>query len=178
MLILPFNGIEPKLGKGVYLAPTASLIGDVTVGDDASIWFGTVVRGDVNHIRIGVRANIQDNCVVHVTNDVWPTIIEDDVTIGHGVIVHGCTVRRGCLLGMGSRLLDGVDVGEESLVGAGALITEGTKIPPRSLVLGFPARVKRELTDAEIDRLRQSSRNYVAYKNQYISEATARRERR
>lgn len=174
MLIMPFGGVTPSLSRGVYVAPTASIIGDVTLGEDASIWFGTVVRGDVNSIRIGARSNVQDNCVVHVTNGVWPTLIEDDVTIGHGVIVHGCTIRRGCLLGMGSRILDGVDVGEESLVGAGALITEGTTIPPRSLVLGFPAKVKRELTDAEIERLRQSATNYVAYKNQYMSEASAR----
>lgn len=176
MLIMPFNGISPKLGRGVYLAPTASVIGDVTIGEDASIWFGTVVRGDVNHIRIGARANIQDNCVVHVTNGVWPTVIEDEVTIGHGVIAHGCVIGRRCLLGMGSRILDGVEVGEESLVGAGALITEGTKIPPRSLVLGFPAKVKRELTGAEVERLRQSAANYVGYKNQYQKEAAERGE--
>jgi carbonic anhydrase/acetyltransferase-like protein (isoleucine patch superfamily) len=114
---------------------------------------------------------------VHVTSGVWPTVIEDDVTIGHGVIAHGCVIRRGCLLGMGSRILDGVEVGEESLVGAGALITEGSKIPPRSLVLGFPAKVKRALTDEEVARLGQSAANYVSYKNQYVSEAAGRGER-
>jgi carbonic anhydrase/acetyltransferase-like protein (isoleucine patch superfamily) len=177
MLIMPFNGIAPALSRGVYVAPTATIIGDVTLGEDSSIWFGTVVRGDVNSIRIGARTNIQDNCVVHVTSGVWPTVIEDDVTIGHGVIAHGCVIRRGCLLGMGSRILDGVEVGEESLVGAGALITEGSKIPPRSLVLGFPAKVKRALTDEEVARLGQSAANYVSYKNQYVSEAAGRGER-
>lgn len=177
MLILPFDGITPTLSEGVYLAPTASIIGDVTLGEDVSIWFGTVVRGDVNSIRIGARTNIQDNCVVHVTSDVWHTVIEDEVTIGHGVIAHGCTIRRGCLLGMGSRILDGVEVGEYSLVGAGALITEGTRIPPRSLVLGFPAKVRRELTGEEVERLRQSAANYVGYKNQYLKEAAERGKR-
>jgi carbonic anhydrase/acetyltransferase-like protein (isoleucine patch superfamily) len=176
MLILPFNGIRPRLGERVFLAQNASVIGDVTLGDDASVWFGTVVRGDVHHIRIGARTNIQDNCVVHVTNDRWPTLIEDDVTIGHGVIAHGCIVRRGCLLGMGSRILDGAEIGEYSLVGAGALVTEGSKFPPRSLVIGFPARVKRELTDEEVERLRQSARSYVEYKEQYMTEAAKRGE--
>jgi len=176
MLILPFNGVMPRLEKGVYVAPTATVIGDVTLGEDASVWFGTVLRGDVHHIRIGARTNIQDNCVVHVTNDSWPTTIEEEVTIGHGVIAHGCVIRRGCLLGMGSRILDGAEVGEYSLVGAGALVTEGSKIPPRSLVLGFPARVKRELTDAEVARLKQAAAGYVGYKNQYIKEAAERGE--
>jgi len=178
MLILPFNGTSPRLGERVFVAQTASVIGDVTLGDDASIWFGTVVRGDVHHIRIGARTNIQDNCVVHVTNDRWPTLIEEDVTIGHGVIAHGCVIRRGCLLGMGSRILDGAEVGEFSLVGAGALVTEGSKFPARSLVIGFPAKVKRELTDEEVERLRQSARSYVGYKDQYMNEAAARGENR
>ncbi|MBI2213726.1 MAG: gamma carbonic anhydrase family protein [Acidobacteria bacterium] len=171
MLILPYKGMNPKIGAGVYIAPNATVVGDVTIGDDSSIWFGTVVRGDVHSIRIGARSNIQDNCVVHVTNGVWPTVIEDDVTIGHGVIAHGCTIGRGCLIGMGARLLDGVVVGEESLVGAGALITEGTQIPPRSLVIGFPARVRRELTADELVNLRKSSSNYVSYKNDYLEQA-------
>ena len=147
------------------------MIGDVTIGDDASIWFGTVVRGDVHRIRIGARTNVQDNCVVHVTTDVWPTVVEEDVTIGNGVIAHGCTIRRGCLIGMGSRILDGAEIGEESLVGAGALVTEGARIPPRSMVLGFPAKVKRELTDSEVERMRQSAPHYVELKNRYLEEA-------
>ena len=159
------------IGEGVYIAPNATIVGDVTIGNDSSIWFGTVVRGDVHYIRIGARSNIQDNCVVHVTNGVWPTVIEDDVTIGHGVIAHGCTIGRGCLIGMGARLLDGSVIGEESLIGAGALVTEGMQIPPRSLVLGFPAKVRRELTADELDKLRQSPQNYVGYKNDYLAQA-------
>jgi carbonic anhydrase/acetyltransferase-like protein (isoleucine patch superfamily) len=171
MLILPYKGINPTIGERVYIAPTATIVGDVTIGDDSSIWFGTVVRGDVHYIRIGARSNIQDNCVVHVTNGLWPTVIEDDVTIGHGVIAHGCTIRRGCLIGMGARLLDGCVIGEESLVGAGALVTEGMEIPPRSLVIGFPARVRRELTSSELEKLRESPSNYVGYKNDYLAQA-------
>lgn len=171
MLILPYKGILPTIGEGVYIAPNATIVGDVTIGDDSSIWFGTVVRGDVHSIRIGARSNIQDNCVVHVTNGTWPTFIEDDVTIGHGVIAHGCTIRRGCLIGMGARLLDGCVIGEESLVGAGALVTEGMQVPPRSLVIGFPARVRRELTSEELERLRHSPSNYVGYKNDYLAQA-------
>ena len=171
MLILPYRGINPTFGERVYIAPNATIVGDVTIGDDSSIWFGTVVRGDVHSIRIGARSNIQDNCVVHVTNGTWPTVIGDDVTIGHGVIAHGCTIRRGCLIGMGARLLDGSVIGEESLVGAGALVTEGTEIPPRSLVIGFPARVRRELTAEELEKLRQSPSNYVDYKNDYLADA-------
>ena len=171
MLILPYKGILPTIGDGVYVAPNATIVGDVTIGDDSSIWFGTVVRGDVHSIRIGARSNIQDNCVVHVTNGTWPTRIEDDVTIGHGVIAHGCTIRSGCLIGMGARLLDGCVIGEESLVGAGALVTEGMQVPPRSLVIGFPARVRRELTPGELEKLRQSPQNYVSYKNDYLAQA-------
>ena len=170
MLILPYKGMNPRIGERVYIAPNATLVGDVTIGDDSSIWFRTVVRGDVHYIRIGARSNIQDNCVVHVTNGVWPTVIEDDVSIGHGVIAHGCTIRSRCLIGMGARLLDGCVIGEDSLVGAGALVTEGMHVPPRSLVLGFPARVRRELTADEIEKLRESPSNYVGYKNDYLAQ--------
>ncbi|MDX1583315.1 MAG: gamma carbonic anhydrase family protein, partial [Thermoanaerobaculia bacterium] len=142
---------------------------------DSSLWYGTVVRGDVHYIRIGERTNIQDNCVVHVTNEVWPTIIGDDVSIGHGVIAHGCTISNGCLIGMGARLLDGVTVGEEALIGAGAVVPEGMDVPARSLVLGVPGRVVRRLTDEELDRVRQNSRNYLEYKEIYISEGNAER---
>jgi carbonic anhydrase/acetyltransferase-like protein (isoleucine patch superfamily) len=170
MLILPYGGKSPQIGSRVYIAENATVIGDVIVGDDASIWFGTVVRGDVHSIRIGQRANIQDNCVVHVTNDTWPTTIGDDVTIGHLVVAHGTTIGRGALIGMGSRLLDGSVIGEECIIGAGALVTEGMNIPARTLAIGFPARVKRELTADELERLKQSSRNYVEYKNNYLAQ--------
>ncbi len=157
----------------MFLAENVSIIGDVEIGDDSSIWYGSVVRGDVHYIRIGQRTNIQDNCVVHVTNGTWPTVIGDDVSIGHGVIVHGCTIERGCLIGMGSRLLDGCTIGEEALVGAGALVPEGMNVPPRSLVLGIPGKIRRDLTDAELERVRTNSRNYLEYKEIYLSEGSA-----
>ncbi|HET7437212.1 MAG TPA: gamma carbonic anhydrase family protein [Thermoanaerobaculia bacterium] len=167
MLVLPYNGQSPRLGERVFVAPNATLIGDVELGDDASIWFGTVLRADVNPIRVGARTNIQDNCVVHVTNETWPTIIGDDVTIGHAAIVHGCTIGAGALIGMGSRVLDGAVVGSQALVGAGALVPEGMIVPPRTLVVGVPAKVKRPLTDEEIARLAASATNYVNYKDKY-----------
>lgn len=173
MLIRPYKGVLPRIGERVFLAENASIIGDVEIGDDSSIWYGTVVRGDVHYIRIGQRTNIQDNCVVHVTNGVWPTTVGDDVSIGHGVIVHGCTIARGCLIGMGSILLDGCVIGEEALIGAGAVVPEGMEVPPRSLVLGVPGKVRRELTEAELDRVRKNSRYYLEYKETYRSEGSS-----
>jgi carbonic anhydrase/acetyltransferase-like protein (isoleucine patch superfamily) len=168
MLILPYKNLEPRIGRGVFIAENATVIGDVWLGDDSSVWFGTVIRGDVFPIRIGARTNIQDNCVLHVTQSTWPTILEDEVTIGHGVIAHGCTVRRGCLIGMGSRLLDGSEIGEDSLVGAGALVTEGMRVPARSLVLGVPAKVRRELTDDEVNHIHRNFQHYLDYKETYL----------
>lgn len=173
MLIRPYKGIHPKIGERVFLAENVSIIGDVEIGDDSSIWYGTVVRGDVHYIRIGQRTNIQDNCVVHVTNGTWPAIIGDDVSIGHGVIVHGCTIARGCLIGMGSRLLDGSVIGEEALIGAGALVPEGMEVPPRTLVLGVPGKVRRDLTGDELERVRKNSSYYLEYKETYLSEGSS-----
>ncbi|HEX7708422.1 MAG TPA: gamma carbonic anhydrase family protein [Thermoanaerobaculia bacterium] len=169
MIVRTFGGKTPRFGDRIFVADNAAIIGDVELGNDCSIWFGTTLRGDVNLIRVGSRTNIQDNCTVHVTHQQWPTIISEEVTIGHGAIVHGCTVHRGALIGMGSRVLDGAVVGESALVGAGALVPEGMKIPPRTLVVGVPARVKRSLTDEELIRLDQSWRHYVDYKERYLS---------
>lgn len=168
MTSLAYGGKQPRLGVGVFVAPNATLVGDLEIGNDCSIWFGTVIRADVNRVQIGSRTNIQDNCVVHVTHERWPTIIAEEVTIGHGVIAHGCVIHRGALIGMGSRILDGAEIGEGALVGAGALVPEGMVVPPRMLVIGVPARVKRPLTDEEISRLDQSWRNYVSYKDNYL----------
>jgi carbonic anhydrase/acetyltransferase-like protein (isoleucine patch superfamily) len=168
-LILPYNNKHPRIGERVFIAPNATIIGDVEIGDDASVWFGTVIRGDVFHIRIGARTNIQDNCILHVTQGTWPTILEEEVTIGHGVIAHGCTIRRGCLIGMGSTILDGAEIGEDTLVGAGALVTEGMKVPPRSLVLGFPAKVRRSLTDDEVTHIHRNFQHYLEYKENYLA---------
>ncbi|MGH9947814.1 MAG: gamma carbonic anhydrase family protein, partial [Pyrinomonadaceae bacterium] len=145
------------------------VIGDVEIGKDASVWFGSVVRGDVNHIRIGARTNIQDMTMIHVDSGMHPTILEEEITVGHRVTLHGCYVERGCLIGIGAILLDGVRVGANSLVAAGSLLTPGTQIPPRSLVMGSPAKVKRELTDEELARLDRSWRNYVELKAVYLS---------
>lgn len=168
MILRTYEGKAPRLGERVFVAENAAIIGDVELGDDCSIWFATTIRGDVNAIRIGARTNIQDNCTVHVTHLDWPTVIGEDVTIGHGAIVHGCTVQRGALIGMGSRVLDGAVVGEYALVGAGALVPEGMQVPPRTLALGVPARVKRPLTPEELAHLERSAQNYVQYKDKYL----------
>jgi carbonic anhydrase/acetyltransferase-like protein (isoleucine patch superfamily) len=168
-MIMAFDEMNPNFADSVFVADDALVIGDVEIGEDSSIWFGSVVRGDVNYIRIGARTNIQDACVVHVTSDTHPTIIEDEITVGHRVVLHGCHVESGCLIGIGSILLDGVRVGRDSLVAAGSLLTPGTQVPPRSLVMGSPARVKRELTADEMAHLDRSWRNYVDLKNKYLS---------
>jgi carbonic anhydrase/acetyltransferase-like protein (isoleucine patch superfamily) len=170
MISRPYDGHSPRIGQRVFIAENATLIGDVSLGDDCSIWYGAVLRGDVHSIRIGPRTNIQDNCVLHVTNDTHPIDIAEEVTIGHGVIAHGCTIGRGALIGMGSRVLDGARVGELALIGAGALVGEGIEIPPRTLAVGVPAKVKRDLRMDEIVRLEQSWRHYIEYKEKYLSE--------
>ena len=173
MIVRPYDGKEPRFGARVFVAENAAVIGDVELGDDCSVWFSTTIRGDVNAIRIGAGTNVQDNCTIHVTHHDWPTAIGAHVTIGHGAIVHGCTVGDGALIGMGSRVLDGAVVGESALVGAGALVAEGMQVPPRTLVLGVPARVKRPLTDDELAHLERSWRNYVEYKEKYLEVLSA-----
>jgi carbonic anhydrase/acetyltransferase-like protein (isoleucine patch superfamily) len=168
MISRPYDGKSPRLGERVFVAENATLIGDVSLGDDCSIWYGAVLRGDVHSIRIGARTNIQDNCVLHVTNGTHPVDIAEEVTIGHGVIAHGCSIGRGALIGMGSRVLDGAHIGELALIGAGALVGEGMEIPARTLAVGVPARVKRDLRMDEIARLEQSWRNYIEYKERYL----------
>ena len=168
MPLRSFRESQPRLGARVFVADNATVIGDVVLGDDASVWFGTVIRGDVHFIRVGARTNIQDNCTLHVKTGTHPVNIADDVTIGHGVIAHGCTIERGALIGMGSRVLDGAIVGEQALIGAGALVPEGMRVPPRTLVLGVPARVKRELTPHELVRLEESWKHYVELKDHYL----------
>ena len=162
------HGVQPQFGHAVFVAPGAVVIGDVVLGDDASVWFGTVVRGDVNFIRLGARTNLQDGSVVHVTRDKHPTILGADVTVGHQVVLHGCTVGDRCLVGMGSRLLDGVTLEDECLVAAGSLVPPGFHAPSGSLVVGSPAKIRRTLTREERDGLRQMAANYVAYKNEYL----------
>lgn len=166
-MIKPFGDKHPKVDETAFVADDAVVIGDVEIGEDASVWFGSVVRGDVNYIRIGARTNIQDLTIVHVNSNTHSSVIEDEVTVGHRVVLHGCHVERGCLIGIGAILMDGVRVGAQSLVGAGSLLTPGTIVPPRSLVIGSPARVKREMTDDELAYLDKSWRNYVELKKAY-----------
>ncbi|MBX3281985.1 MAG: gamma carbonic anhydrase family protein [Acidobacteria bacterium] len=166
-MIKKFEDKFPAVHSTVFIAASAEVIGDVEIGEDSSIWFGSVVRGDVNYIRIGERTNIQDNCVIHVSGGTHPTVLGNEITVGHRVLLHGCTVDDRCLIGMGAILMDGVHVGEECLVGAGSLLTPGTIFPPRSLVIGSPARVKRELTAEEIAFLDRSWRNYTELKLRY-----------
>jgi carbonic anhydrase/acetyltransferase-like protein (isoleucine patch superfamily) len=166
-MISQFLDKLPQVHPTVFIAADANVIGDVEIGEDSSVWFGAVVRGDVNYIRIGARTNIQDHSVLHVTTDTHPTILEDDITVGHRVTLHGCHVASGCLIGIGSTVLDGARIGARSLVAAGSLITPGTIIPPRSLVMGSPGRVKRELTDAELDGISRNCQSYLELKEIY-----------
>mgnify|MGYP006271762141 CR=1 FL=1 len=166
----------PKIGEKTWIAPSADVIGRVEMGSDVSIWFGCVIRGDVHYIKIGNRSNIQDLSMVHVTHhkkedmsDGHPTIIGDDVTIGHRVMLHGCTIEDACLIGMSATILDGAVIGKESIVGAGALVTKNKIFPPRSLIMGSPAKVVRELTDAEVLELYASAKRYVNFKENYRS---------
>jgi carbonic anhydrase/acetyltransferase-like protein (isoleucine patch superfamily) len=166
-IIQPYGGRAPRLHPTVYVAPDGVIVGDVEIGEGASIWFGTVVRGDVNHVRIGARTNLQDHTVVHVTSNTNPTIIGDEVTIGHRVVLHGCTVERRALVGIGAIVLDGAVIGEEAMVGAGALVPPRFVVPPRTLVLGAPAKVRRPLTPDEIAHLARSAERYAGYAARY-----------
>ncbi len=151
---------RPVLGQGVYIASTAVVLGDVTLGDHSSVWYGAVLRGDINRIVVGHHSNVQDNAVLHLADD-FPCIVGDRVTIGHSANVHACTIGDECLVGMGATVLDGAVVGAQSLIGANALVTPGTRIPPGSLVVGAPAVVKRALTDAERAGLKHWAEKYV-----------------
>jgi carbonic anhydrase/acetyltransferase-like protein (isoleucine patch superfamily) len=165
--IMDFKGATPKIHPTAYLSDDVFVIGDVEIGEDANVWFGSVVRGDVSYIRIGARTNIQDMTMIHVSSTFGPTIIEDEVTVGHRVTLHGCHVERQCLIGMGAIVMDEARIGEQSIIGAGALVSPGTVIPPRVLAIGSPARVKRDLTDEELAYLDKSWRNYVELKSHY-----------
>jgi len=173
-IIQPYGGRAPRLHPTVYVAPDGVVVGDVEIGEGSSLWFGTVVRGDVNHVRIGARTNLQDHTVVHVTSGTHPTLIADEVTVGHRVVLHGCTVERRALVGIGAIVLDGAVIGEEAMVGAGALVPPGFVVPPRTLVLGSPARVKRPLTGDEIAHLARSAERYAGYAERYRAAADGR----
>ncbi len=175
-MLLSYKKWFPKIGENGWIAPGATVIGNVQIGNDSSVWFGCVIRGDVHYIKIGERVNIQDLTMIHVTHytkddmsDGYPTIIEDDVTVGHRVMLHGCKIGRGSLIGMNATILDGAVIGEESIVGAGALVTKGKIFEPRSLIIGSPAKAVRKLTDTEVEQLYLSAERYVKFKNEYLS---------
>jgi carbonic anhydrase/acetyltransferase-like protein (isoleucine patch superfamily) len=172
-MLRPYRGRMPIVDPSVYVDVTAQVIGDVEIGAESSLWMNVVVRGDVNFIRIGSRCNIQDNSVVHVMRNTHPTRLGDDVTVGHAAIIHGCTLGNRVLVGMGAIVMNGATIGDDSIVGAGALVTERTVAPPRSLVIGAPARVARALTDAEVASILNYSQNYVAYRLDYMGAAAA-----
>jgi gamma-carbonic anhydrase len=171
MIIKKFQEKAPKIHESAFIAENAVIIGDVEIGEGASVWYGCVLRGDVNYIRIGAKTNIQDMSMIHVSRgEDYPTIIEEEVTVGHSVTLHGCYVEKGSLIGIGAIILDGARIGANSLIAAGSLVTPNTMIPPCSFVLGSPARVKRELSDEEIPDLQKFWQNYVKLSETYKNE--------
>lgn len=169
MGILPYKHSYPRLGEEVFIAPGAWVIGDVVIGDRSSIWFNTVVRGDVHHIRIGSETNVQDNCVLHVTEGKFPLEIGNRITIGHRAIVHGCIIGDECLIGMGAIILDGARIGAGSVVAAGSLVAPGTEIPPGSLVMGIPATLKKAIGPDERELTRSSVLHYLRLSDDYLN---------
>ncbi len=177
MHILPYRGVWPRIAPTAFIAPTAVIVGDVEIGEEAGIWFGVVIRGDTAPVRIGPRSNVQDNCVIH-TDEGMPTLIGADCSIGHAAITHGATVGDGALIGMGATLLNGATVGAGCIVAAGALLAEGKAIAAGQLAMGAPARTVRAVTDAERERMRDGVAHYLAYAREYRAAiaAAARRE--
>jgi carbonic anhydrase/acetyltransferase-like protein (isoleucine patch superfamily) len=169
-MVRPFRGVHPQIHTSSYVDSSALVIGDVHIGEESSVWCNAVLRGDMYYIRIGDRTNVQDNTVIHTRTGAHPTILEDEVTVGHAVTLHGCHIERGSLIGIGSIVLDDARVGSQSLIAAGSLISPGTVIPPRSLVMGVPGRIKRPLTDEEVTGLDLFWQNYVAYTRMYMKE--------
>ena len=168
-MLREYKGKWPEVHQTAFIDESAQVVGDVGIGKDSSVWHNAVIRGDVNFIRIGERTNIQDGVVLHGTFGLYSVILEDNVTVGHNAVVHGCTVRSNCLIGMGAIILDNAEIGEYCIIGAGAIVTEGVRIPPNSLVLGIPGRVKRRLSDQEIRSLPERAARYVEYKNSYLA---------
>ena len=171
-MIRSFRGRKPQIAASAYIDPQAVVIGDVSIGADSSVWPCTVIRGDVNFIRIGARTNIQDGSILHVMRDTHPLILGDAVTIGHGVVLHGCTIESRCLIGMGSIILNGAKIGAGSIVAAGTLVPEGTNVSPGSLFMGHPGKFRRALTDADQASIDAYAERYVEYKDAYKSEKT------
>ena len=169
-MIRSYRGQMPEIAASAYIDPQAVVIGDVAIGEDSSVWPCTVIRGDVNFIRIGARTSIQDGSVLHVMRETHPLVLGDDVTVGHKVILHGCTIESRCLIGMGSIILNGAKIGTGSIIAAGTLIPEGTDVPPGSLFVGHPGKLRRALTAADQETIDRYARNYVGYKEIYKNE--------
>jgi carbonic anhydrase/acetyltransferase-like protein (isoleucine patch superfamily) len=169
MAVYELDGVRPVLGRDVFIADSAAVVADVHLGDESSVWFGAVVRGDCFPIRIGARTNVQDNAVVHVTAGKAKTTIGDDVTIGHSSVVHGCTVGDRCLIGIGAIILDDAVIGEDCLVAAGSLVTPGTIVPARSVVMGRPARIVRSVTGDDLERIHYGAPAYQAYARGFLN---------
>jgi len=169
-VIQPFGGISPRIHPEAYIAGGVLILGDVWLGRDSNVWFGSILRGDVHYIRIGERTNIQDCCILHVSRGKWPLNMGDDITVGHRVTLHGCTVHSRCLIGMGAVVLDGCEIGEGAVVGAGSVVAPGTVVPPRVLVMGVPAKVRRRVTDEEWEENTRIAGRYVEYARQYARE--------
>jgi gamma-carbonic anhydrase len=165
-MLVEYNGFRPSVATDVFVADTARVIGDTSIGEGASIWFGAVLRGDINKISVGPYSNIQDNAVLHVGTD-EPCVIKDHVLVGHQATIHGCTVQPGCLIGIRAVILNNAVIGKESIIGAGAVVPEGVKIPPRSLVIGMPARVVRKVTSEELKNVRFWVQRYYALGQTY-----------
>lgn len=170
-MIRSYKGKRPRIAASAWIDPAAVVIGDVVIGEESSVWPCAVVRGDVHYIRIGARTSVQDGSVLHVMNNEWPLEIGDNVTIGHGVMLHGCTVESRCLIGIGAIVLNGAKIGAGSIVAAGALVPEGMSVPPGSLVMGHPGKVRRALTDAEQKSLDGYAARYVEYRDIYRKES-------
>ena len=169
-MIRAYRGVVPKVAASAYIDPSAQVIGDVEIGERSSVWPNVTIRGDVNSIRIGTETNVQDNSVIHVEHDAYPTVLGDRVTIGHSVTLHGCTVEDDCLIGIGAIVLNGARIGKGTVVAAGALVPERMQVPPGSMVMGMPAKVRRELTPEERERFRENAQNYVRYREIYREE--------
>jgi gamma-carbonic anhydrase len=170
--IRPYLGKRPQIAPSAYIDPACVIIGDVVIGEDSSVWPLSVIRGDVNYIRIGARTNIQDGAILHVMKDEYPLLLADDITVGHAVTLHGCTIESRCLIGMRATILNGAVIGKGSIVAAGALVLERTVIPPASLVVGAPAKVKRILTAIDQVAIDRYAERYVQYKNTYKQAAS------
>ena len=167
-MLRPFRGVLPRVHATAFIDHSAQIIGDVEIGEESSVWMNVVIRGDVHHIRIGRRSNVQDGTVVHVMNQTHPTTIGDDVTVGHAALLHGCTIDDCCLIGMGAIVLNGAHIGSQSIIAAGTLIVEGMTVPPRSLMMGSPGRVKRLLRDDEVAGIQGYADRYVGYRLEYM----------